>query len=119
MTQPTLHEQLDRQKLKIFAARDSLPEALEFVQSAAGDTPRAVWMTAIYVYHNTLLNELQKTLVLPEAEPVKGIPVDSDLFNAIEYVFNALPNKRMAMPGFKDTYAIASALGRVKQGQPV
>jgi hypothetical protein len=107
-----LRDQLSQHKLKMFASKGSLTEALETVRSHLADVPEGRWMVPLYIYHNTLIDHLQEKLV-DSAVLDPGIPVSSELFRAIEDAFNQLPNKQLNDPIYKDTYALASALGRV------
>lgn len=59
---PLTIEYLEQQKLKMFATQDSTEEAIEYAEAYLPDVPRSALVTVLCIYHNTLLNELQKQL---------------------------------------------------------
>jgi hypothetical protein len=116
MTQTPILQQLDKQKLNMFATMDSLPEALKAFREHLPDIPTGRWVTPMYIYHNSLIEELKKTLIIPETQESKpGVVLDEDLMDAIVWAFNMLPNARIERGGYKDTYALASALGKAQR----
>jgi hypothetical protein len=59
---PTITEQLERKKLSIYMTYNSLPEAIKAAQVHLPEIPRNRLITALYGYHNTLIQDLQKVL---------------------------------------------------------
>lgn len=41
--------------------------------------------------------------------------VPDDLFHAIQHAFNLIPNKRLGLNDYPDTYALAAALGKLRR----
>lgn len=62
MDTTTLIRALDRQKFALFGTLGSLEEALNHAYEVLGDSHKHDIHDAIDVYHNTLINELQKLI---------------------------------------------------------
>lgn len=62
MTLEDVLQELESQKQNLFTTKDSLPEAIEQINQMFPREERHVVTTALFIYHNTLLNELQKRL---------------------------------------------------------
>lgn len=50
----------------------------------------------------------------PESAPMpRKAEIDVDLLDALKHALNIIPNRRVNFGGYRDTYAIASAIGKL------